>query len=213
MYVGNISAAYSVNEVPLALLNPTSFESVPLIGTDSIEGSPTLVNPGSSVAVPIPSPPPGANWVVLRHTVGTSPTLAGSGNTEDFMQFPVPAGSTPAGGCAASPTALCLNGGRFQVTAHFDAGGGNAGSASAVQLTSDTGYLWFFASSNVEVIVKVLDGCGLNNRYWVFAGGLTDVNVTLTVTDTKTSTTRTYMNPAHTAFQPIQDTGAFATCP
>jgi hypothetical protein len=45
------------------------------------------------------------------------------------------------------------------------------------------------------------------------SGGLTNVNVTLTVTDTKTATTRTYVNPANKAFQSIQDTSAFATCP
>jgi hypothetical protein len=213
LYVGNISLEYFPSEVALALLNPGSVGSLSPIRTDTVEGSPTLVNPGNSAAINIPSPPAGSNWALLRYTVGTSPTLAGSGNTEDFLQLPVPAASAPAGGCAASTTALCLNGGRFQVTAHFDAGGGNSGSANAVQLTSDTGYLWFFASSNVEVVVKVLDGCGLNSRYWVFAGGLTNVNVTLTVTDTKTATTRTYVNPASTAFQAIQDTSAFATCP
>jgi hypothetical protein len=28
-----------------------------------------------------------------------------------------------------------------------------------------------------------------------------------------TQTAKTYTNPPHTAFQPIQDTAAFATCP
>ena len=49
--------------------------------------------------------------------------------------------------------------------------------------TSDTGQFWFFSSQNVEMVVKVLNGCGFNQRYWVFAGGLTNVQVTLTVTD------------------------------
>jgi len=60
---------------------------------------------------------------------------------------------------------------------------------------------------------KVLNGCGLNQRYWTFAGGLTDVNVILTVTDTQTGAVKIYTNPQGTAFRPIQDTGAFATCP
>jgi hypothetical protein len=29
----------------------------------------------------------------------------------------------------------------------------------------------------------MIDGCGLNGHYWVFAGGLTNVKVVLTVTD------------------------------
>ncbi|HEX5715648.1 MAG TPA: hypothetical protein VF179_05775, partial [Thermoanaerobaculia bacterium] len=82
-----------------------------------------------------------------------------------------------------------------------------------VPLTSDTGYFWFFGSTNVEMIIKVLNGCGANNRYWVFAGGLTNVRVRITVTDTLRGVTKQYTNPQGTAFQPIQDTSAFATCP
>ena len=66
---------------------------------------------------------------------------------------------------------------------------------------------------NVEVVVKVLNGCGSNSRYWTFAGGLTDVNVILTVTDMQTGAVKTYTNPQGTPFQPIQDTDAFAACP
>jgi hypothetical protein len=213
LYVGNLTLKYFPSEVDLGLLNPTAFGTLTPIRTDVIPGSPTLVNPGTSGAISIPAPPAGANWAAAHYTVGTSATLTGTGNTDDFVLFPVPAGSAPAGNCAASPTAICLEEGRFQVTASFDAGGGNSGSANGVQLTPDTGYLWFFANTNVEAVVKVLNGCGVNGHYWFFAGGLTDVKVTLTVVDTKTATTRTYVNPQSTAFQPIQDTSAFATCP
>ena len=89
---------------------------------------------------------------------------------------------------------------------------GAVGDGIPVALTSDTGYLWFFQSSNVEIVVKVLNGCGINNRYWVFAGGLTDVNVDLIVTDYATGLVRAYTNPQKTPFQPIQDTSAFASC-
>ena len=37
--------------------------------------------------------------------------------------------------------------------------------------------------------------------------------VRLTVTDTLRGVTKQYTNPQSTAFQPIQDTEAFATCP
>jgi hypothetical protein len=90
---------------------------------------------------------------------------------------------------------------------------GTDGAGEAVQLTVDSGYFWFFNADNVEMIVKVLNGCTINNRYWVFAGGLTNVNVVMTVTDDHSHETRTYTNPQITPFAPIQDTSAFATCP
>ena len=116
-------------------------------------------------------------------------------------------------GCTTGAEELCLANGRFRVTATYADTSGQSGSAQTVALTDDTGYLWFFAASNVEAVVKVLDGCALNNHYWVFAGGLTNVNVKLTVTDTKTNRSVTYTNPQNTEYQPIQDTSAFATCP
>jgi len=57
-----------------------------------------------------------------------------------------------------------------------------------------------------------VDGCFLSNTFWVFAGGLTNVEVTTTVTDTVTGAVQTYTNPQGTPFQPIQDTHAFV-CP
>ncbi|HEY6140993.1 MAG TPA: hypothetical protein VI670_24825 [Thermoanaerobaculia bacterium] len=123
-------------------------------------------------------------------------------------------GSGPTtGACTANSTTLCLNNNRFAVTAAWKTTGGQTGNGTATPITSDTGYFTFFSATNVEVVVKVLDACGLNQRYWVFAGGLTDVNVTLTVKDTKSGTTRTYTNPLGVAFQPIQDTNALPVCP
>ncbi|HEV2063622.1 MAG TPA: hypothetical protein VGS00_03645, partial [Thermoanaerobaculia bacterium] len=116
--------------------------------------------------------------------------------------------------CSADPATLCLSSGRFRVRADWRVpSAGTSGHGTAVSLTGDTGYFWFFGASNVEMIVKVLDGCGLNVHKWVFAGGLTNVEVTLTVTDTQTGAVKTYVNPANTAFLPIQDTAAFGTCP
>ncbi|HYK40983.1 MAG TPA: M4 family metallopeptidase [Thermoanaerobaculia bacterium] len=120
--------------------------------------------------------------------------------------------TTPTGNCTASPGTLCLSNGRFQVSATFTTTAGQQGSGAAVRLTSDTGYFTFFDPANVEVVVKVLNGCGLNQRLWVFAGGLTNVATVITVTDTATGVTRTYANPQNTPFQPIQDTSAFTTC-
>ena len=78
---------------------------------------------------------------------------------------------------------------------------------------SPAGSFWFFSPTNIELDVKVLDGCALNNRYWFFAAGLTNVNVVLTVTDTLNGTEKIYVNPKDHVFETITDTDAFATCP
>lgn len=150
---------------------------------------------------------PGTYTVRLR--------VAGPGiGGEDTETITVlPRGSTGGGSCIPTPTRLCLKGGRFQVEVTWQRPQGATGAGQAVSLTPDTGYFWFFNANNVELIVKVLNGCTANNRFWVFAGGLTNVQTVLTVTDTANGRVRTYTNPAGTAFEPLQDTGAFATCP
>jgi streptogramin lyase len=118
------------------------------------------------------------------------------------------------GPCVAGPTTLCLSGGRFRVEAAWQAPTrGTSGRGQAIPLTDGTGAFWFFDASSIEVFVKVLDGCSINGRSWIFAGGLTNVGVTLTVIDTQAGQAKTYVNPAGTAFQPVQDTAAFAACP
>lgn len=116
--------------------------------------------------------------------------------------------------CAPDSTTLCLGGGRFQVTTQWTTAAGQTGSGRAVALAGgDTGYFTFFGSENVEIAVKILNGCSApNGNFWVFAGGLTNVGVTMTVTDTETGTVKSYTNPQGTPFRPIQDTAAFSTC-
>ena len=123
------------------------------------------------------------------------------------------ASAPPPTACTANSTVICLSADRFAVSATWRTSDGTTGQGQAVRLTFDTGYFIFFSVSNVETVVKILNGCGINTKYWVFAGGLTNVNVVLTVRDTKTGTVRTYENALNTAFQPIQDTSAFSTCP
>ncbi|MEM8930307.1 MAG: carboxypeptidase-like regulatory domain-containing protein [Acidobacteriota bacterium] len=115
--------------------------------------------------------------------------------------------------CQPSSTALCLNQGRFRVQATWRDADGVFDFGRVREITGDTGYFWFFDEDNVEVVVKVLDACTPPfDRYWVFAAGLTDVEVGLIVTDTLTEETRTYENVLGTPFEPVLDTDAFATC-
>ncbi|HYU30815.1 MAG TPA: hypothetical protein VEW48_01510 [Thermoanaerobaculia bacterium] len=115
-------------------------------------------------------------------------------------------------GCIPDDFTLCLHNGRFAVQATYETPDGTSGAAKVVKLTDQTGYLWFFDPANVEAVVKVLDGCALNDRFWVFAGGLTNVRTVITVTDKLKNNTKIYVNPQGRAFKPVQDTNAFATC-
>lgn len=117
--------------------------------------------------------------------------------------------------CIADPHTLCLQDDRFSVRAAYQlTPDGPSVLARAVRLTPNTGYFWFFDEDNVELIVKVLNGCGTSpSSYWFFAAGLTDVGVSIEVTDLRTAESRTYTNPVGTPFAPIQDTSTFTTCP
>jgi hypothetical protein len=110
--------------------------------------------------------------------------------------------------CPTEPAALYLSKCRFRVEAEWKDFDGNTGGGTAIPLTADTGYFWFFNSSNVELIVKVLDGRGLNGDFWVFYGALSNVEYQLTVTDTVTGNVKTYFNPSG-RFASVGDTAAF----
>ncbi len=112
------------------------------------------------------------------------------------------------GTCTPGQGQLCLQGGRFAVTSAWKDFQGRTGTGTAVTLSGDTGYFWFFAPTNVEVMTKVLDGTALNGKFWFFYGALSNVEYTLTVTDTHTGAVRVYKNPSG-QFGSQADTGAF----
>ena len=58
----------------------------------------------------------------------------------------------------------------------------------------------------------MLDGCGLNDRFWVFLTGLTDVGVEVEVRDTATGRIWTHTHAAGTPLQPRLDTNALESC-
>jgi len=96
------------------------------------------------------------------------------------------------------PAGLCLNR-RFRVEAAWRVPSSGAhGTGTPIPRTGDTGVFWFFQPANFELLVKVLDGRGINGHFWVFYGSLTNVEFDLTVTDTMTGDQRTYHNPSGT---------------
>jgi plastocyanin len=124
-------------------------------------------------------------------------------------------GTAPAPACAADANTLCLGtGGRFKVAVTYASSTLN-GNATTVPLPANpsSGLFYFFSSDNIEMLVKVLNGCTIDNAYWVFFAATTNVQFTVTVTDTSNGQSKTYNNPLNQAAQPVQDTSAFATCP
>ena len=116
--------------------------------------------------------------------------------------------------CVETETTACLNGGRFQVTGTFSGFGGEEGDARIANAgTSDSGLLYFFDPVVWEILVKVIDGCSENDRFWVFAAATTNVEYELTVTDSYTGRVQTYENNLGAAAVSVNDIEAFATCP
>src|SRR5438477_10220655 len=104
---------------------------------------------------------------------------------------------------------LCLQAGRFKVRVTFRVPSqGVSGNGTAVSLTSDTGYYWFFSPTNIELVVKVVDGRAFNGNFWVFYGALSNVEYTITVKDTTTGAVKTYTNPYGTTAS-LADVNAF----
>ena len=104
---------------------------------------------------------------------------------------------TLAAGCLTDPASLCLHGGRFKVQVSFKSPfTGASQPASAVGIAADSGAFWFFSENNLEALIKVLDGRAFNGKFWVFIASATNVEYTVTVTDTTNAAVKTYVNTA-----------------
>jgi hypothetical protein len=116
-------------------------------------------------------------------------------------------------GCLSDATSLCLGDGRFKVTATFRVPSAPPSppsdqTASATPIASDSGAFTFFSANNIEILVKVVNGNAFNGRYWVFIGSASNVQYTVTVTDTSNGVVKTYFNPQFTLAS-YSDTNAF----
>jgi hypothetical protein len=152
------------------------------------------------------------NAALMKSSAATATLIP---QTDDIQAIQYYYGTGTSTACVPDATTLCMNNGRFSARGTFRTAAGQTGPFMAVPVATapDSGLFWFFAPSNLEMLIKVLNGCGLNSRYWVFFSAGTNVEFTVTVTDTQTGATKTYSNALNTAAPPVQDTSAFATCP
>lgn len=101
------------------------------------------------------------------------------------------------GQCSPAAGTLCLLDGRFAVSVDWrNFRTGETGVGTALPGTDQSGSFWFFNPGNLELVVKMLDGTAANGHFWFFYGALSDVEYTVTVTDTVSGEEKTYANPA-----------------
>jgi chitinase len=134
-----------------------------------------------------------------------------------------PAGLLPGPAAVTAATSRCLPGSttlcvdnqpgdhRFAVSVSFktDSQSGNGTALSLASLgISEGGLFWFFDAANPEMLVKIINGCSVNNTFWFFESAGTNVEFAITVTDTQDNQVRRYTNPQNHAAAPVQDTSA-----
>ena len=83
----------------------------------------------------------------------------------------------------------------------------------AVRHLKKGGLLWYFDAANPEVLVKVLNGCGINDRFWVYMAATTNVGFVVTITDTQTGVFHNYQNTDGVVAAPVQDVNGLDCTP
>lgn len=166
-----------------------------------------------SINVPITTAQPGLEAVYALD--GASVDLVG-GHDGTVQGAGVGALTFPVGlGCTGTATTLCVRD-RFAIHADWrtSPSGSPDGSALVVPFqTAESGLFTFFSPTNWEIQVKVLNGCGLNNRYWVFSAATTNVFYRMEVFDIEGGANKVYFNYPGPPAPAETDVEAFATCP
>ena len=154
--------------------------------------------------------PAGSSAGMASREGGPGPGIELLPMTAAAIDLPATGLAQASGDCEAGAGRLCLHDGRFSVDVEFidpNVNETKVGQVVSSLTTKETGFFWFFSPSNVELAAKVLDGRALTGKYWFLYGGLSDVEYTITLTDTMTGESKTYRNEAGSLCGGI-DTGA-----
>ncbi|HEV8630763.1 MAG TPA: LamG domain-containing protein [Thermoanaerobaculia bacterium] len=177
-----------------------------------------------NINFPITGPTPGL--VALWHLADNSLDAVGGHHggspqgTSLFFPFCPGCGGND---CLVTPTNACFFSHRFGVSGEFTlytapaADGhvtaGPSGSIGRVLGSSDSSTnLWFFDSANWEILVKGVNACSFNSRWWIYSAATTDVHYRLGVFDYVTGRVHYYFNFAGEPAPAVTDSSAFP-CP
>ena len=172
----------------------------------SVQGSLWGVSPTVGVGPPLPA------------TVWTADSDGGGRNvvSESFELTVVRGfalaptqGSCTATACIEGSRRACALDDRFQVTVDWQTASSSGAGRVADAKSDDSAIFTFFDPDNWEVLVKVLDGCGVNGFNWVYFAATTDVQFELEVVDTATGAVRTYESPGGMPAETVTDSAAF----
>ncbi len=167
---------------------------IPIVGD-------TLEEPNETFTATLSAPTGGA-------TIGNIPTSTVTITDDDTSCEP----------CVADETTLCLAAGsgepsRFRVRVTWTDFAGGTGPGRAVPFSGDSGFFYFFNPNNLELLVKMVRGCGTAlDAYWFFYAAASNVGLEYEVLDTTRCVTKTYSNPVGN-FASFGDINALATCP
>jgi hypothetical protein len=153
----------------------------------------------------------GQTLYVLFGTIQGNNTVGTLFNVDDVSLI----ATTSGGGAACTPDSqtLCLFSNRFKVTAQYDTYGapGTFLNATATPFSDNTGFFTTVVAGNVDVVVKLVDFCSLNNTWSTYIGGTTDLGVKITITDTSTGRVYPASNSHGNAWNLIR--GVAFSCP
>ena len=119
------------------------------------------------------------------------------------------------GPCVEGPNTACLLNDRFKIEIQwtdFEAVTRTAFRASAG--TPDSALFYWTDPNNWEFLIKAINACGFNQKYWIYFAAATNVGYRVTVTDTVAGgPPKVYTNPVGTLAPAVNDSSAFGCSP
>ncbi|HSS47526.1 MAG TPA: hypothetical protein VLX28_01145 [Thermoanaerobaculia bacterium] len=204
-------AALSAQTVQVSPALPTTQDAIVLQASLACNpvNPPTIVGQTITLTITVPLQPCNAGpFVPLSFPL---PPLPAESYTVRWIVDGTPLPETTVFQVTSPNTSLHLQNSRFLVTATFtNPLTGAQETAQAVQLSDESGYFWFFGSTNTELSLKILNGQIINGHSWIFLASMTTVGFSMKVTDLQTPSgcafagdtsscfSKTYTSPAGT---------------